>query len=101
MPVFTVLMEKTNHYNGKDTLFGIKYTFYGYVHTFDFTTLFSSCTDDKNNLEQLFNFSTKVIRHTVKTSYCCDILFVTSYYTLILHLSLSINQILFSLRKNS
>ena len=77
MLVFTVLLVKTNHYKGKDT--------------FDFTTLFSSCTDDKNNLEQLFNVLTKVIRHTVKTSYCCEILFVTSYFTLILHLSLSMN----------
>ena len=53
------------------------------MRIFDFTTLFASCTDYKNNLEQLFNFSTKVIRHKVKTSYCCDILFVTSYFTLI------------------
>ena len=70
-----------------------------HVHIFDFTTLFSSCTNDKNNLEQLFNFSTKAIRHTVKTFYCCDIILVTSYFVFILHLSLSINQILFTLRK--
>ena len=50
------------------------------MHIFDFATLFDSCTDDKNNLKELFNFSTKVIRHTVKTSYCCDILFVTYIY---------------------
>ena len=77
MQVFTALMEETNHYNGKDTLF------IRYVHIFDFTALFSSCADDKNNVKQLFIFSTNVIRHTVKTSYCCDILFVTSHFTLI------------------
>ena len=82
-------MVKTNHYNDKDTL----------LHTFDLATLFSSCADDKNNLEQLFNFSTEVILHTAKTSYCCEILFETSYFTFVLHLSLSINQILFTLRK--
>ena len=46
-------MVETNHYNGKD------------VHIFDFPALFSSCTDDKNNLERLFNFA------------ICEILFYT------------------------
>ena len=99
MPVFTVLMVKTNHYNGKDTLFGIEQTFYKIYAHFCLHNVVSSCTDDKNNLEQLFDFSTKVIGHTVKTSNCCDILFVTSNFTLILHLFVSINQILFTSRK--
>ena len=68
-----------------------------HVHIIGVRTMFS-CNDDKNNLQALFNFSTKVIKHTVKPFYCCEILFVTSYIVGLLkfQLSFSINQILFT-----
>ena len=56
-------------------------------------------TNDKNNRQALFNSANNVIRHTVKTSYCCDILFVAFYFVLTIQLSLSINQILVSILK--
>ena len=56
-------------------------------------SFFSCFNDNNNNPQALLYVSTNLIKHTVETSFCCDIYFLISSVILILKKYLSINKI--------